>query len=146
MDRQRFESLLVTYLVKAVMIFYFSSVFFFPETMDPMNNMEEKRSAFFLLRLIILVVFSVALLSFQGNLFKIFGFSLLIVGGIIKAIMIVSQTNFSLVHFLILSDPAIVMGISAYYLYRHNLKMKDNNKHLSRKIISRRLEKVINNM
>lgn len=114
--------------------------------MDPMNNMEEKRSAFFLLRLIILVVFSVALLSFQGNLFKIFGFSLLIVGGIIKAIMIVSQTNFSLVHFLILSDPAIVMGISAYYLYRHNLKMKDNNKHLSRKIISRRLEKVINNM
>ncbi len=119
------QSIIVEYATKIVMILYMTSAFYFVETIDPVNNLEEGRfNFFFILKLVVLVFISMFLLVVRGDLFKKLGFLLIMVAAFYKILMIVSSQGFYWYQFLSLSDSLMVMGLALYYSYRHAKKVK----------------------
>ncbi len=122
------RSYLVEYGIKILMIFYLASVFFYQETLDPANNFDTKLSIVYVVKLIILVAFSVVILAVDEKIFKIVGFSAIILGAFYKILILISQDNFFIYQILTLGDSIMLIGVSIYYLYRHQLKVKTYEK------------------
>jgi prepilin signal peptidase PulO-like enzyme (type II secretory pathway) len=137
-----YQSYIVEYALKILIIIFLSSVFFFQETIDPINNFESKLSFFLVLRLVVLVALSVVLLALSGNTFKTIAFSTVIVGSFYKLIILISQDGFYLHQLLTLSDSLIIIGISVYYLYRHTLKVKSAEYKRKRRSKLKKLQEV----
>ncbi len=143
MGKQRStKSYIAEYGIKILMIFYITSVIFYPETLDPANNFDAKLSISFIIRLIVLVVFAVFLLAINDRLFKYIGFSSIALGAFVKLLLLMSQPNFSLHQILVLSDSLIIMGISFYYLYRHQLKIEAYHKKKTQKKHQKKLSDI----
>ena len=136
------QSYVIEYLVKTIIIIYLTSVFFFPETLDPNDNLDTKLNFLLILRLILLIALSVVLLAISERIFKVLAFSLLIIGAFFKILMIISQDTFYLHQFLILSDPLMVIGACTYYLYRHKLKANTAYERKKRRSKLKKLEEV----
>jgi dipeptide/tripeptide permease len=132
------ESYIAEYGIKLLMVFYLASVFFYSETLDPANNLDTKISILFVSKLVVLVAFSIFILAVEEKIFKIVGFSAIILGAFYKMLLIVSQDNFAFHQILSLGDSVMLIGVSLYYLYRHRLKQKVYEHKKKRK--SKRLE------
>lgn len=118
------ESYIAEYGIKLLMVFYLASVFFYNETIDPTNNLDTKISIIFIAKLVVLVAFSIVILAVEEKVFKIVGFSTIIVEAFYKILVLLSQDNFAFHQLLTLGDSVMLIGVSAYYLYRHRLKRK----------------------
>ncbi len=118
------ESYIVEYGIKVLMIFYLASVFFYIETLDPANNFDSKLSVIFVVKLVLLVSFSIFILAVEEKTFKIVGFSTIILGAFYKILLLISQDSFAFHQILSIGDSVMLIGVSIYYLYRHKLKQK----------------------
>lgn len=116
------ESYIAEYGIKLMMIFYLASVFFYSEALDPANNFDAKLSVLFVAKLVVLVTFSIVILAVEENIFKIVGFSMIIIGALYKLLILISQDSFAFHELLNLGDSAMLIGVSLYYLYRHQRK------------------------
>jgi hypothetical protein len=103
---------------------YLASVFYLPETLNNIKGNQIDYNGIFLIKFALFVAISVFLIFTSENVFKIVGFSLMIVIAIIKILMIVSQDNFHWYSSLNLTDSLMIIGISAYYMYRHSKRTK----------------------
>jgi len=128
------ESYIAEYGIKLLMAFYLASVFFYSETLDPANNFDTKLSIYFVAKLVVLVAFSVVILAVEEKIFKIVGFSTIILGAFYKILVLISLDSFVFHNFLSLGDSFMLIGVSAYYLYRHKLKRKTYEKKKKSKI------------
>ncbi len=136
-QHQHKESYIIEYGLKAMMIFYFISVLFYPETLDPANNFQTTLSFILILRLIVIIAFSIFILAVSHRIFKTIAFSAIIIGAFYKVFMLLSQDTFYLHHLLTLGDSVMIIGIANYYLYRNKLK----EKYVERKKSKRKLVK-----
>jgi len=128
------ESYIAEYGIKLLMVFYLASVFFYAETLDPSNNFDAKISVIFVAKLVVLVAFSIVILAVEEKVFKIVGFSTIILGAFYKILVLFAQDNFALHQILTIGDSVMLIGVSAYYLYRHRLKRKTYEKKKKSKI------------
>lgn len=128
------ESYIAEYGIKLLMVFYLASVFFYSETLDPANNLDAKLSFVFIAKLVVLVAFSIIILAVEEKVFKIVGFSAIILGAFYKILVLFSQDDFALHQILTIGDSVMLIGVSAYYLYRHKLKRKTYEKKKKSKI------------
>lgn len=122
------ESYIAEYGIKLLMVFYLASVFFYAETLDPANNFDAKLSVMFVAKLVVLVAFSIIILAVEEKIFKIVGFSAIILGAFYKILIFISQDSFAFHQILTIGDSVMLIGVSAYYLYRHKLKRKTYEK------------------
>lgn len=128
------ESYIAEYGIKLLMIFYLASVFFYSETLDPANNFDAKLTVVFVVKLIVLVAFSIVILAVEEKVFKIVGFSTIILGAFYKILVLFAQDSFAFHQILTIGDSVMLIGVSAYYLYRHKLKRKTYEKKKKSKI------------
>jgi len=123
-NKRSTTSYIAEYLMKLMMIIYLASVFYFPETLNSIDGYEVEFDGLFLLRFILFIVLSVFLVFTSEKVFKIAGFSLMILSAIVKILMLISQDNFHWYTSTQLTDSMLIVSISLYYIYRHNKKIK----------------------
>jgi len=123
------NSVLAEWILKITLIFFVASIFFSSSALEfAQENTVNAWGTVIYLKLAFLVLFIIVILTISQAILKIIGFSTIIVGSVFKILMAMSISTFVLVDSINLADSFLLIGVSVFYLYRHNRHTKKAKK------------------
>jgi len=126
--KRHMNSILAEWLMKIALIFFVASLFFGSVPMEFVSEYGSTSSFIVYLKIAVIIAYAIVIAVLERAMFKIVGFSTIIIGAVYKIILYVSRDKFMAVEFINLADEILLIAVSIYYLYRHHRQEKKAKK------------------
>ncbi|OIP01705.1 MAG: hypothetical protein AUJ98_03675 [Bacteroidetes bacterium CG2_30_33_31] len=125
MDIRDKNSVITEWLLKAAVIIFVASMFFEEFIVNTLGSVGGLNLGF-LVKIILILIYSLALSVLEKNIFKIAAFATIIVGSTFKILIFISQVVFRVLDIIDLADYFLLISVSIYYLSRHFRHVKSS--------------------
>jgi len=128
------NSILAEWVLKIVLVFFIASIFFDDNALKFMEaNGGTLSGVMTYIKFAIIIAFGIVISAVNQAIFKVIGFTTIIVGSLFKIVIIISDEIFMAVDIINLADEFLLIGVAIFYLYRHHRHEKKAKKVVKKK-------------